>query len=90
MIDMQAKDENFTVVSTAALESLKRMVDELELRKNSALSALRTIRQGGATYDMNNRLSDLQMAMIAKSALDFDAMSDGNKICDWQNKMKHE
>lgn len=28
--NMQSTDENFTVVSTAALESLKRMVEELE------------------------------------------------------------
>ncbi len=30
MIDLQAKDEDFTVVSTSALASLKRMVEELE------------------------------------------------------------
>jgi hypothetical protein len=29
-MDLQAKDGEFTVVSTAALDSLKRMVEELE------------------------------------------------------------
>ncbi len=45
-MDMQAKNENFTVVSTSALDSLKRMVEELQADKDKMLNALKVARSG--------------------------------------------
>jgi len=60
-------------VEAEALDSLKRMVEELQQQRNSALGALMAIYKGGSTKIFSNRLSDIQMTQIAKSAIEFDA-----------------
>jgi hypothetical protein len=41
--NLQSTDENFTVVSTAALESIKRMVDKLQDERDKLLLALKCV-----------------------------------------------
>lgn len=87
-MDIQTKDT--TVVSTAALESLKRMVEELE--RDAA--RYRWLRTAGAWE------SEIGMDLLSINPCAFDDAIDAEmlanpikssgEICDWQHKMKHE
>jgi len=59
------------LIESDALDSLKRMVEELEQQRNSVIGALMAIYKAGTVNNFDERLTNTEMAKIAKCALDF-------------------
>jgi signal transduction histidine kinase len=84
IIDTQAKRENFTVVSTSALDSLKRMVEELQAKLQDAEREVDSLKdqidEQNTWPDWANRI--LKMVRERSGNDGYDDMSEGVDLPD--------